>query len=165
MRALAPWPAIICLIRRFAIRPHMSIRRYRNADSLITPGLHKAMHVVVRPTISLSAQFFEQSLGRAAFAAGELGFCLQYPFENIKPFAQLRHRLHRTLICELGLLTADDLAHRRARFRKEPNDLLDRAVSLKIGTSYLANQIPGNHALVLFRSTKGQRKRTLPHDQ
>src|SRR5207248_7093702 len=135
-----------------------------NTRPFVPPNLHKAMHAVVGAVISLPAQLLKQPLGRSPLAMRQLGFLLQYAGQNRDPFAQLRHRLHQTLILELGLLSADHLAHRGARYRQQPHDLLDRTPLLEIGASYLANQIHANHPPIASKAATAQ-GRKLPHVQ
>ena len=59
---------------------------------------------------------------------------------------------------KIGTVAAHDLAYRRARHRKNPHDLLDGAVLLKIGASYLADLVHANHPLKPFPAQQGQRE-------
>ena len=101
-------------------------------------ALHEPVHAVVRAVIAAPAQLLEQTLRRAAFPPRQLGFLLQDLGQNLDPLAQLRRRLHAALVLELGRLAADHLAHRRARHRQRPHDLLDRTMLLEIGPPDLA---------------------------
>ena len=103
------------------------------------------MHAVVGAVVAAPAQLLEQALGRATLPPRQLGFLLKNLGQNLDPLAQLGRRLHAALILELGRLTADDLAHRRARHRQRPHDLLDRTSLLEIGATYLANLVHANH--------------------
>src|SRR5271166_6658374 len=58
----------------------------------------------------------------------------------------------------LGPVAPHDLAHRRARNRQRAHDLLDRPVLLKIGATYLADQVHANHPHKSFQADQGQRK-------
>ena len=57
-----------------------------------------------------------------------------------------------------GLVAAHDLAHRPARHRQSAHNLLDRALLLKIGAAYLADQVHANHPRMSFQADQGQRK-------
>jgi hypothetical protein len=48
--------------------------------------------------------------------------------------------------------------HRRARYRQRPYDLLDGAVLLKIGASYLPDLVHANHPLKSFPAPQGQKE-------
>ena len=130
----------------------------RNPDAFIAPSLDEPMHAVVGAVVSAPAQLLEQPLGRAAFPLRQLGFLLQDLRQNLDPFAKLRRGLNSALVLELGLVAADDLAHRRARYRQRPHDLLDGAVLLKIGASYLADLVHANHPPKPFPAHQGQRE-------
>jgi hypothetical protein len=116
------------------------------------------MHAVVRAGVATPAQLLEQPLGRAPLPLRQLGFLLQDLRQNLNPVAKLRRRLNSSLVLELGLVATDDLAHRRARYRQRPHDLLDGAMLLKIGASYLANLVHANHPLKSFPALQSQRE-------
>src|SRR5271155_4072606 len=97
----------------------------RDSGPLIAPSFDEPMHAVVGAVISTPAEFLEQSLGRPAFPLGKLGFLLNELRQNLNPVAKLRRRLNPSSVLELGRVAADDLAHRRARYRQRPHDLLD----------------------------------------
>src|SRR3974390_2417075 len=103
------------------------------------------MHAVVGAVISPPAQFPEQPLGRAALPLWELCFLLDDLRQYLNPAAKLRRGLDSPRVLELGLVAAEHLAHRRARYLQGAHDLLDGAVLLKIGASYLADQVHTNH--------------------
>ena len=48
---------------------HWHVGMNRNPDAFVAPGLDEPMHTVVRAVVSTTAQFLEQTLGRAAFVA------------------------------------------------------------------------------------------------
>jgi len=68
-----------------------------------------------------------------------VGWYCGHPDHGVAP------RLDVTLVLELGRLAADHLAHRRARHRQPPHDLLDRPVLLEIRAPYLPDQVHANH--------------------
>src|SRR5476649_2205666 len=117
----------------------------RDPSVFVAPSLHKPMHAVVGTVISAPTKFLEQALGRAALPLRQLGFLLDDLRQNLDPVAKLRRGLNSPRVLELSLVAADDFAHRRARYRQGAHDLLDRAVLLKIGASYLADQVHANH--------------------
>ncbi len=55
-----------------------------------------------------------------------------------------------------SLQVAVTLPHRRARYRQRVHDLLDGAILLKIGASYLADSVPANHPHKPFPAHRGQ---------
>ena len=136
----------------------------RNPGAFVAPSLDEPMHAVVGAVISAPAQFLEQPLGRAALPLRQLGFLLQDLRQNLDPFAELRRGLNPPRVLELGLVAADDLAHRRARHRQRAHDLLDRAVLLKIGASYLADLVHANHPHQALPGPSGPKGRTLTQD-
>jgi hypothetical protein len=87
-----------------------------------------------------------------------MDFLLQDIRQNRDPIAQLGRRLNFALVFMLGLVAAYDLAHRPARHRQGAHNLLDRAVLLKIGAAYLADQVHADHPHKSFQAIKGQRK-------
>src|ERR1700680_1091819 len=111
----------------------------------LAPSLHEPMHAVVGAVISAPTKFLEQALGRAALPLRQLGFLLDDLRQILDPVAKLRRGLDSPRVLELSLVAADDLAPRRARYQQRAHDLLDGAVLLKIGTSYLADQVHANH--------------------
>ena len=116
------------------------------------------MHAVVRAVIAAPAQLLEQPLRRPALPPRQISFLLQDLGQNLDPFAQLRRRLDTALVLELGRLTADHLAHRRARYRQRSHDLLDRPVMLKIRAPYLANHVHANHPQKPFPADTRQKE-------
>ena len=120
-RLVAP-VELVGLPRREA---HRHIGVGRNAGAFVAPSLDEPMHAVVGAVISASAQLLKQPLGRTAFAPRELAFLLQDLRQNLDPIAELRRGLNPALVLELGLVAPNDLAHRRARYRQRPHDLLD----------------------------------------
>ena len=130
----------------------------RNPGAFVAPSLGKPMHAVVGAVISAPAQFLEQPLGRAALPLRQLGFLLQDLRQSLDPLAELGRGLHPALVLELGLVPADDLAHRRARNRKRPYDLLDRPALLEISASNLADLVHANHPHQPFPADQGQKE-------
>src|ERR1019366_8670131 len=124
---------------------HRHIGMDRDPSAVGAPSLHKPMHAVVGAVISAPTKFLEQALGRAALPLRQLGFLLDDLRQILDPVTKLRRGLNSPRVFELSLVAADDLAHRRARYRQRAHDLLDGALLLKIGTSYLANQVHANH--------------------
>src|SRR5208282_581734 len=51
-------------------------------------------------------------------------------------------------------MTADHLAHRGARYRKSPHDLLDRPLLFEISPPDLANHVHNNHPPISLPSLK-----------
>ena len=137
---------------------HRHIGVDRNAGTFVAPRLDEPMHAIVRAVISASAHFLEEPLRRAAFTLRQLGFLLQNLRQNLDPDAKLGRRLNAPRVFELRLVAANDLAHRRARYRKRPHDLFDRAVLLEIGASNLANLVHANHPMQTFPADRGQRE-------
>src|SRR5260221_12654449 len=124
---------------------HRHVGMDRNPDAFVAPGLDEPMHAVVGAVISAPTQLLEQPLGRAALPLRQIGFLLQDLRQHLHPVAKLRRGLNFAHIFEIGLVAADDLAHRRARHRQRPHDLFDGATLLKIGATYLADQVHANH--------------------
>ena len=62
------------------------------------------------------------------------------------------------LVFVLGLMATNDLANRRPRHRQRANDLLDRAVLLKIGAPYIADFVHANHHRQPFQADQGQKE-------
>src|SRR5208282_1083061 len=137
---------------------HRHIGMHRNPDTLIAPSLDEPMHAVVGAVISAPAQLLEQPLRRPAFSLRQLGFLLQDLRQNVDPCAELGRGLNSTLVLELGLLAPYHLAHRRARYRQRPHDLLDGAMLLKIGASDLANLLHANHSPKPFPAQRAKGK-------
>src|ERR1700682_6737396 len=135
----------------------------RNAGVFIAQSLDEPMHAVVGAVISAPAQFLEQALGRAALPLRQLGFLLDDLRQILDPVAKLRRGLDFPRVFELSLVAANDLAHRRARYQQRAHDLLDGALLLKIGTSYLANQVHANHPPSPSRPTR-PKERMLTED-
>jgi len=73
--------------------------------------------------------------------------------------------LHAALVLELRLSAPDHLAHRRARHRQRPHDLLDGPRLLEIGATYLADQVHADHPRTPFPTTTGQKEGTLTQRQ
>ena len=133
------------LVRLARGKAHRHERLGRNPCPFVPPGLHEPVHAIVRTVIAAPAQLLEQPLRRAAFPPRQLRFLLQDLGQNLDPLAQLRRGLHTTLVLELGRLAADHLAHRRARHRQRPHDLLDRPMLIEIGPPYLPDNVHANH--------------------
>ena len=74
-----------------------------------------------RPRSSSNSRWVER---RSRF--GSLASCSRISVRTSTQIAKLGRGLDRALVLELGPVTADDLAHRRARYRQRPHDLLDR---------------------------------------
>jgi len=146
---------LVGLSRRKA---HRHIGARRNPRVFGAPGLYETMNAIVGAVITATTQFLEQTLRRAALPPRQGVFLLQDLRQNLDPDAQLRRRLDATLVFELGLVSPDDFAHCRARYRQRADDLLDRAVLLKIGTPYLADLVHANHPRQPFPADQGQRK-------
>ena len=116
-----------------------------NPGPFVPPAPDEPVHAVVRTLIAAPAQLLEQPLGRAALPPRQLGFPLQDLGQNLDPLAQLRRRLHATLILELSRPAADYLAHRRPRHRQHSHDLLDRTMLIEIGPPDLPDNVHANH--------------------
>src|SRR5208282_5968243 len=84
---------------------------------------------------------------------------------NLNPLAQFWRRLNATLIPELRRLPADHFAHRRARHRQRPNDLLDRQMPLEKSASYLSDLVHADHPHKPLPADTGQQKGTLTKRQ
>ena len=153
-RLVAP-VELVGLSRRKAHR-HIGLRR--NPRAFVAPGLDEPVHAVVGAVIAASAQLLEQTLRRAALPPRQAVFLLQDLRQNLDPIAQLGRRLDAALVFELGLVSADDFAHRRARYRQRADDLLDRAPLLKIGAPDIADLVHANHPRQPFPADQGQRK-------
>src|SRR5271168_4188057 len=74
-------------------------------------------------------------------------------------------QLHAARVLELGLPPADDLAHRRPRYRRRPDDLLDRPALLEIRATDLADQVHADHPHTPFQAASGQKEGTLTQRQ
>ena len=116
------------------------------------------MHAVMSAVVAAPAQFLVKPLGRATLALGQPELDLQNLYQRLDPLAELRRRLNVPRVFELGLPPSHDLANRRARHRKRPNDLLDRPSLLEIGAPYLADLVHPKHPHQPFLADPGQKE-------
>jgi len=83
---------------------------------------------------------------------------LQDICQNLDPVAKPGRGLNYPRVLELSFVAADNLAHRRARYRQRAHDLLDGAMLLKIGASYQADKVHANHPQKPFPAPQGQKE-------
>ncbi len=139
-------------------KAHRHVGPHRNPRVFRAPRLHEAVHAIVRAVVTAPAQLLKQALRRAAFSPGQFDFKFQDLGQNHDPLAQLGRRLDTPLVLELGSLAADHLAHRCARYRQQPNDLLDRTMLFEIRPPYLADQVHVYHPPKPFSAPKRAKK-------
>ncbi len=142
---------------------HRHIGMHRNSGAFVAPSLDEPMHAVVGAVISAPAQLLEQPLGRAALPLRQLGFLLDDLRQNLDPVAKLGRGLNAPRVLELSLVAADDLAHRRARYRQRAYDLLDRSAAAQNRRVVSGRSGPRQSSPQALPGPSGPKGRTLTH--
>ena len=138
------------------IKPQRDESLRRQPGAIGTPSLHEPVDAVMRPVISVPAQFLEKPDRRAPLASGQPVFCLQDAGQRLHPGPELPLRLNLALVGELGRAGSEHLADRVARNAQLARDPLDPLAVLEMLETDPTNRLHTRHPRTLPKNRKDQ---------